>query len=124
MMIALEVPGHTLLEESNVAVGNCSTLTVVLEVAPVHPLRTGVTTYWTVPLTAPVFVSVWLILVPVPLDDPLAFVAVWVQLNVAPAGVEVKFKAVALPEQTDGGPAMVAVGVGFTVSVKIGDMGP
>jgi|LakMenEpi03Aug12_release.lakeMendotaPanAssembly.Ray.scaffolds.fasta_scaffold5400219_1 hypothetical protein len=62
--------------------------------------------------------------VPDPFDAPEALVAVWVQLNVAPAGVEVKFKAVALPEQTDVGPVMVAFGVGFTVSVKIGDMGP
>ena len=68
--------------------------------------------------------SAWLILAPVPLDDPLTFVAVCVQLKVAPAGVDVKFKAVALPEQTDVGPVMVAFGVGFTVSVKIGDMGP
>jgi hypothetical protein len=53
--------------------------------------------------------------VPDPFDAPEALVAVWVQLNVAPAGVEVKFRAVELPEQTDVEPVMVAVGLALTM---------
>lgn len=91
---------------------------------PGHPLNVGVTTYCTLPFTDPVLDSAWLILAPVPLDDPLTFVAVCVQLNVAPAGVDVKFRAVALPEQTDVGPVIVAVGIGLTTKLNESDMGP
>ena len=59
-------------------------------------------------------------LVPDPLDAPEALVAVWVQLNVAPAGVLVKFNAVELPEHTAAGPVIVAAGIGLTTRSIIG----
>ena len=81
---------------------------------PVQPLSDGVTTYCTVPAVGPVAVSVCAMAVPDPFEDPETFVGVWVQLNVAPTGLLVKLNAVALPEHTEVGPVIVAVGLGLT----------
>ena len=86
-------------------------------------MSNGVTTYCTVPAVGPVAVSVCAMAVPDPFVEPETFVGVWVQLNVAPAGLLVKFKAVALPEQTDVGPVMVAVGLGLTTKLVNGENG-
>jgi len=59
-------------------------------------------------------------LVPDPLDAPEALVAVWVQLNVAPAGVLVRFRAVGLPEQIEVGPKTATVGTGLTTRLTAG----
>ncbi len=102
------------------AVGGTRTVTVELDVGPMHPLREGVTMYCTVPAVVAVAVSVCAMAAPEPFEEPKTFVGVWVQLNVAPTGLLVKFKAVALPEQTDVGPVMVAVGTGLTTRSIIG----
>jgi hypothetical protein len=102
------------------AVGGTCTVTVELDVGPMHPLREGVTMYCTVPAVVAVAESVCAMAAADPFVEPETFVGVWVQLNVAPAGLLVKFKAVALPEQTDVGPVMVAVGTGLTTRLIAG----
>ena len=86
-------------------------------------MSNGVTTYCTVPAVGPVAVSVCAMEAPDPSVEPEAFVGVWVQLNVAPAGLLVKFNAVALPEHTDVGPVIVAVGLGLTTKSVYGENG-
>ena len=83
----------------------------------------GVTTYCTVPAVGTVAVSVCAMAVPDPFEEPKTFVGVWVQLNVAPAGLLVKFNAVELPEHTDVGPVIVAVGLGLTTKSVYGENG-
>lgn len=104
-------------EVPKVAVGIILTVTVELTTGPEHPFNEGVTEYCTEPAVVPVTVSVCAMLDPVPFDAPVTLVAVCVQLKVAPAGVLVKFRAVALPEQIALGPETVKTGVGLTVKL-------
>ena len=57
---------------------------------------------------------------PDPLDEPETLVGVCVQLNVAPAGVLVRLRAVGFPEQIDIGPETATVGMGLTTRLIAG----
>ena len=100
------------------------TVTSTWMAGPLHPLAAGVMVYVTVAGSGVAFVSVWAILFPLPLANPVAIpeVSAAVQVNVAPGVVLDKAIPVVPPEQKvcEAGVA-VATGKGTTVTLTLAD---
>src|SRR3989442_1410907 len=94
-IVVMAAPEHFVwLDGVAAALGVGFTVIVNVCDVPVHPLATGVTVIVAVTIVVPPFVAVNAAMSPVPLAANPILVVLFVQLNVVPDTVPVKFTAV------------------------------